>query len=204
LGRQLRARTGLSEITLKEEEQRHRQKLAEIQALSGLSGEALVAAAPADRAAMLTELKKTEALKSFTEDQILAMAAKDSPEVARAFQEKFQGASAEEIQKVYERMLVMKDQGMTDVKEMSREYARMMQEMYNRGMDTQRDTATAAARTGQPGMTVITPGMGSQGVVQTGSTPSGAASRVVICPNCHKETEEGNKFCENCGHKFFS
>ncbi len=43
--------------------------------LAGLSAEALIAAAPADRAAMLVELKRTESLKGLSEEQILAMAA---------------------------------------------------------------------------------------------------------------------------------
>ena len=96
----------------------------------------------------------------------------------------------------------MKDQGTADLKEMSRKYAQMMQEMYTKGMETQRDTATAATRATQPGMTVITPGMGAGGVVQTGSA-SGSGGRLIVCPNCHAETLEGSKFCENCGHKFF-
>jgi len=75
----------------------------------------------------------------------------------------------------------------------------MMQEMYNRGMDTQRDTATAAARSAQPATTVITPG---SGVIQAGA-PVSTAERMVVCPNCHLKTIEGNKFCDNCGHKFF-
>jgi len=202
LDRKVHERASFSEIEMREEAQHHQQELAKIQALSSLSAEALIAAAPADRAAMLAELKRTEALKGFSEDQILAMAAEKSGAVAQAFQEKFKNASAADIQRVYDRMLAMKDQGVTDVKEMSRQYAQMMQEMYNKGMETQRDTAVAAARAGQPGMTVITPGMGTAGVVQTGSAAA-PGGRLVVCPNCHAETHEGNKFCENCGHKFF-
>lgn len=200
--RQLRARAGASEIEMRAEAQRHQQELSKIQALSTLSTEALIAAAPADRAAMLAELKRTEALKGFSEDQILAMAAEKSGAVAQAFQEKFKNASAADIQRVYDRMLAMKDQGTADLKEMSRQYAQMMQEMYTKGMETQRDTAMAATRATQPGMTVITPGMGAGGVVQTGSA-AGQGGRLIVCPNCHAETLEGSKFCENCGHKFF-
>jgi hypothetical protein len=209
--RELRARAAISDVTLKEEAQRHQQELAKIQALSNLSAEALIAAAPADRAAMLTDLKRTETLRSFSEEQILAMAADKNPEVAKAFQEKFRNSSAGEVQKAYERMLAMKDQSTADLKDMSQNYARIMQEMFNRGMDTQRDTATATARAGQPGMTVITPGMPASGVIQTGApaphpqAPPPAPEtkpRRVICPECGLETEVGQKFCDNCGHKF--
>jgi hypothetical protein len=221
--RKLRERAALSEVTMKEEAQRHEQELAKIQAMSNLSTEALIAAAPADRAALLAELKRTEGLKGFSEEQILAMAADKSPEIARAFQEKFKGASSAEITKAYERMLTMKDQGITDIKELSREHARQMQEMFNRGMETQRDTATAAARSAQPGMTVITPGMGAPTVVQPGMTGPATAGigtlgtnalsggtpepppvqRVIICPKCHTKIEESQKFCDNCAYQFY-
>jgi membrane protease subunit (stomatin/prohibitin family) len=197
--RELREHALKSETAMKESAQLHAQELAKIQVLSSLSTEALIAAAPADRAAMLAELKRTEGLMGLSEEQILAMAADKNPEIARAFQEKFRGSSAADVQKAYDRMLAMKDQSTADLKEMSREYAHMMQEMFNRGMDTQRDTATAAARSAQPGTMVITPG---SGVVHTSSLGTDAANRIV-CPKCHLKTVEGNKFCDNCGHKFY-
>jgi len=133
------------------------------------------------------------------------MAAEKNSEVAKAFQEKFKSASAADIQKSYDRMLAMKDQGTTDLKEMSRMYAQIMQDMYTRGMEAQRDTASRAV---QPGMTVIAPGMGPAGVVHTGAPappapPPAPKARVVVCPNCHSEVAEGNKYCETCGHSFF-
>ncbi len=199
LDRALRGRGGVSEIHMKEEAQRHRLELEKIQALSTLSTEALIASAPADRAAMLADLKRTESLKGYSEDQILAMAAEKNVEIAKAFQEKFKSASSADLQRAYDKMLAMKDQNLSDIKEMSREHARMVLEMYNKGMETQRDTASRAAA---PGITVITPG-GSAGVVQTDAAGGQLKSRMVVCPKCHLETAEGNKFCENCGNKFF-
>lgn len=158
--------------------------------LSTLSAEALIASAPSDRAAMLMELKRTDALKGFSEEQILALAAKDSPEVARAFQEKFKNASSAEVQKMYERMLAMQGESQKDT-------VRVMQDMFNRAVDTQRDTAVAAARSGQPRMTVVAPGFGPAGVVQAGGM------RVLVCPKCRAESfEAGRQFCNNCGNKF--
>lgn len=199
LDRELRSRGGVSEISMKEEAQRHKQELEKIQTLSTLSTEALIASAPAERAAMLTELKRTETLKGFSEDQILAMAAEKNVEIAKAFQEKFKSASSADVQRAYDKMLAMKDQNLTDIKEMSRDHARMVLEMYNKGMETQRDTASRAAA---PGMTVITSG-GPAGMVQTEQGAGRAKPRMVVCPKCHLETAEGNKFCENCGNKFF-
>jgi hypothetical protein len=199
LERELRARSGVSELSLKEEAQRHKLELEKIQVMSTLSTEALIASAPAERAAMLAELKRTESLKGFSEDQILAMAADKNSEIAKAFQEKFKNASSGDIQRAYDKMLAMKDQNLADIKEMSREHARMVQDMYNKGMEMQRDTASRAAA---PGMTVITPG-GAAGVVQTGPAGEQTKQRIIVCPKCHLETAEGSKFCENCGNKFF-
>lgn len=195
--RELRTRKTLSEIEMAEAARRHQLELEKIQALSALSTEALIAATPADRASMLAELKRTESLRGFSEEQILAMAAEKSGEIAKAFQEKFRSASADEVARAYDRMMAMKDKSMEDMREMSREYARMMQEMYIKGMETQRDTASRAAA---PGMTVIAPGPGGASVVHA---EPGARARMVVCPKCHLETAEGNKFCENCGHQFF-
>jgi hypothetical protein len=205
LERDQRARGAASEIAMKETAQRHQLELEKIQAMASLSTEALIAAAPADRATMIAELKRTETLKGFSEEQILAMAAEKNPEVARAFQEKFKSASGPEIQKAYERMLTMKDQGIADLKAMSGDYARMMQEMYNRGMETQRDTAMAAARGSQPAMTVVAPGMGPATVIRPDvPAPPEAppAGRKITCPECGVEAAAGPKFCDNCGHKF--
>ena len=120
------------------------------------------------------------------------MAAEKSPEVARAFQEKYKGAASKDVERLYERML-------TDSKEQSRDHARIMQEMFNRALDTQRDTAVAATRAGQPGMTVVAPGS-TPPVYQVGA---GGAGRAVLCPSCHREVPAGSNFCENCGHKFY-
>jgi len=203
LNRGLRERETESEIKMREAAQQHQQDLARIQVLSTLSTEALIAAAPADRASMLAELKRTEGMKGLTEEQILAMAAEKNPEVAKAFQEKFKNASSADVAKAYERMLAMKDQGTADIKEMSREYAKMMQEMYNRGMDTQRDTATAAARSFQPKPDNIIVTSGSGVVHTTGSEGSTPGIRTIGCPQCHVQVEEGHKFCDTCGFKLY-
>jgi hypothetical protein len=177
--------------------QRHQQELARLQVLSTLSTEALITTASPERAALLAELKQTETLKGLSSDEILAMAAGKNAAVAEAFKEKFKNNSSSEIRELYDRMLGMKDQSADKAQEMSREYLKMMQEMFNRGLDTQRDTAMAATRATQPGMTVITPGTVTGGV-QTGSA---RGARQIRCPNCDAQRTEGNRYCDACGHK---
>jgi hypothetical protein len=210
--REQREREGRSEITLREKAQAHEQELAKIQVLSTLSTEALIAASPSEQAAMLVDLKRTESLKGFTEEQILAMAAEKNPEVAKAFQEKFKGRSTAEVEKAYERMLQMREKGIEDIKEMSRDHAKQMQEMFNKGMETQRDTATAAAKATQPDTLVISSTgayhagrIGGPGTLPPGrpDTQSVREVRTIVCQQCHQKVDEGQKFCDTCGFKMF-
>lgn len=59
------------------------------QEYSQVSTEALIAVSPLEQAKLLAELKRTEAMKGLSEEQILAMAAERSPEIVRAFRERW-------------------------------------------------------------------------------------------------------------------
>jgi regulator of protease activity HflC (stomatin/prohibitin superfamily) len=183
---------------LKEDEAAHKQEMERLTTLSTLSIEALISASDKDKAQMLSELKKTELLKDFSEERILALAADRSGEVAKAFQEKYRRLSADEQKLMHERMLAEKDKATADIKEM----VNIMHDMFNKAVETQRDTSVGTAR----GSNIIIPGTGpGQGTTVIG--PQGqtsGAQKVMVCPNCHLETEVGKKFCENCGHKFFA
>lgn len=169
---------------LDEERQRLQMEADHLERVSAMGPEALLMAAPPDRAQLIAELRRTEILKGFSEEQILAMAAENSPEVAKAFQEKFSGASSEKVEALYERMLEEKDKAASDSAETQREHARLMSEMFQRGLD-------AMSQAGRP----TTPG--GSGRPQA----AGGAERVVVCPECHVELPVGTKFCTNCGHK---
>ncbi len=82
--------------------------------IAAMGPEALIAMSPSEQAGMLAELKKTEALGTMSEDQILAMAAKDSPEVAKAFAERYKAMGGADREQFYERMLAEKDERMRD------------------------------------------------------------------------------------------
>lgn len=93
--------------------QRERDKmefeLSRLERLAQLGPEALISISGPEQARVLADLKKTEALKGMSDEQILAMAAKDSPDVARAFQEKYRamadGRLGEQERQMYERLL---------------------------------------------------------------------------------------------------
>jgi hypothetical protein len=180
----------------------HARQLEMIEAMSHASGEALIAMSGPAQAALVADLKKTEVLKGCSEGQILSMAAQHSPTVAQAFVEKFKAeASADrlaQMQAVYERMIEVQKAAGDDTARMQQTYAQMMVEMFEKGMDTQRDTASAAASRG--GASVIyPPSGGAPSTVDAAGRVSGGA--VVICPQCRSRAAETDTYCGNCGKK---
>jgi len=187
------------ELRLKEKEVDHKMELERLAQLSEMSTEALIAVSPAEQASMLAELKKTETLKDMSDDQILAMAAEKSPEVAKAFQEKFKAASSDQMKELYERMLKDKDKSSEDLKN-------TVMEMFKTSMDGMK------AQQAQYPPNVVYPPPGQPGVVVPGygpgypaGQPAGEQSqqKVVICSQCRSEVSVGEKYCNNCGNKIF-
>jgi hypothetical protein len=188
------------ERRLREERARHEAEMERLQQLSQMSVEALISVTDARQAEMLVALKETEALAGMTEEQILARAAENSPEVARAFQERFRGLSAERQAEMYERMLSDRDTAGEQLNEALREAAQMQQETAFRAMETQRDISVAYAQSGGDSPIVVTPGMDGRGSL---AAPAGTTGRAVVCPRCHLESPVGVKYCQNCGYEFF-
>ena len=163
-----------------------------VERLSKLGIEALITASGEEQAKLLAELKKTEILKGMSDDQILAMGAHSSPELAKAFQEKFKGLSSEELRKLYERMIADKDK-------MSADTMKMVQEMFTKSLETQRDVSVAAAQSPKPH--VVYPPPGQPGFYMPPTSPVGA--EVIICQKCKTKVPVGQKHCNNCGNEMF-
>jgi len=167
-----------------------------LQRLSALGIEALITGSGETQAALLADLKKTELLKGMTDEQILAMGAKDSPELAKAFQEKFRGLSAAKQEELYREMMSQKDKSM-----------QTMQEMFNKALETQRDATVGVAQGGKvvyppPGQGYPgTGGVGGVGVYNV--TTPGAGTEAVICQKCKSRVQAGEKSCWNCGNEMF-
>lgn len=176
-----------------------------LERLSNLGIEALITASGEEQARMLVDLKKTEMLKGMTDDQILAMGAKDSPELAKAFQEKFRGLSAAKQEELYKEMMQQKDKSMDT-----------MQKMFDKALETQRDATVGVAQGGK----VVYPPYGGPGYPPGGGGPGGTGFynvnmetgakeevEVVICrnPKCKAriKLKPDLKFCPECGRKIF-
>jgi hypothetical protein len=175
-------------------------ELARLEAFGKLGTEALIAAADADKASMIADLAKTEALKGMTEEQILALAAEKSSAVAEAFAEKYRAAAAVQgadvLGKQLERVLAEQKEGAQLREEQAAEFRQTMERMFNKALDTQRDVAVAAteAGKGQQQMAVVQP----QGQVLPVFP---AAAPAAICPACNLRLSSGAIACPSCGHR---
>lgn len=173
--------------------------------LGQLGSEALISVSGVEQGKIIADLKKTESLKGMSDEQILAMAAKDSPEVARAFQEKFRAAAegklSERERELYEKLLAERDVRDRATADAWRESNRAVQDMAGKALDAVRDTATAFAR-GQTPPVVVTssnnPPVMYDGRAQAQQS-SGASRR---CPQCGIAVDREAAFCPECGHKF--
>lgn len=203
-------------------------ELKKIAALSDLSAEALISVSGPEQARMLTELKQTEAMKDYSEEKILAMAAAKSPEVAKAFQEKYKGLPKEETEKLYKMVIEAKDKALADKDKTSAEKDKFVADAMERierlatnALHAQMGATSGVAAgfgmanaphvvyppQGQPGYYAgPTPGQpGFVNVNQTNQAGEGSGqkdqpeSRVCVNPECQAIIPINKKFCPQCG-----
>jgi hypothetical protein len=208
--RELAKQRGEQQIQQEAAQAAHQREQERLELLSSLSVETLIAASPAEQASMIAALKQTEALKGCSEEQILAMAAKDSQAVAEAFAEKYRAAGNQEM---YERMLTEQKDAANRVAasekdasqrmaEVQQEHAKTLAHLMETVLSTQRDANVAAARGQKPA--VVFPPAGSQPVSVTPASglPQATPQGTVICPQCNHHSPQGSQFCGNCGFRF--
>jgi len=190
---------------LRQADAEHQHKTELMQLMSGMPLEQLVTVVDDnERARILADLRKQQITAEMTEEQIMAVNAAESPAVAEAIKARFMAEadtkSAQELQKMAERMLQMQQQQSTEMKELMADNADRASADAGRAIDAVRDVGVSAA--GGGGTTVVLP---------NGQTVGGAAApaqksepaRVMVCPTCQTEAEVGAKHCANCGHQFY-
>jgi len=204
-------------MRLREQAQAHRQELERIQALSQASLEAIIATSGPEQAALLAGLKRTEILKEFSEEQILAMAVEKRPEVIQALQVKFQAlaegrlsaaeaekwkALAELAQRHQAELRAQMESQLDRQERQAREAAERQERLANEALRAAKDIAEAFAKKPDSGPHIVF-GPGSGGYAAGRVSASLPSDRVQVCPNCRVETPVGDKYCANCGHPFY-
>jgi ribosomal protein L40E len=193
------------DLEMQRERIRMEHELNRMDKLATLGTEALIAASPAEQGRILADLRRVDALKGMTEEQILAAAAKDSPDVAHALTEKYraiaEGKSSEREREMYEKLLAEKDNHDRAASDAWRESTQAVRGMADKALETMRDTVTAFAR-GQGNQPVIITTSGG-GVVHTaglsGSEPNGETKN---CPKCGRFVSAESTYCQHCGNEF--
>lgn len=194
------------EIDLRREREQRAYELDRLKTLGQLGTEALIAASPSEQGSILAGLKKTEALKGMSEEQILAAAAADSPHVAQALAEKFramaEGKTSQQEKALYERLLGEHRQELERINEQWNRSAQREQDTARHAIDRMSDVAQAFAKN-SGGTPVIITGAGTTGQPYYTHTQGGSHPQAgKFCIKCGKSVIEDVNFCPHCGHKF--
>lgn len=202
------------QVELTAQQQTH--ELALLQARAEMSAEALISISGPDQARVIADLKRTETMKGMTDEQVYALMAAQSPQVAQALQERFKTLAAQpkereaEMRGMYDRMLADIQRDRDKDAELRARTEDRFHQMFGQALESQRsgmvEIARATSHGGNAGapVVVMTPG-GQPQVIQTGggAPVSGATGEVQVCPRCRVKSPVGEKFCSNCGHNFY-
>ncbi|MFT4921435.1 MAG: hypothetical protein ACI8XM_000632 [Haloarculaceae archaeon] len=154
----------------------------------------------------VAEIAEIDAAEDLTPEQLEALGAKDSEELAKARQEAHNAEA--ERQRVEDQKEFREE--LRDVADDSMD---RVQETSESAMDNMGETGKAAAEDTADNVIVSDPGSSDDGdttIVQGGGGSndgssddgdSGDADRVVVCPECEAELDPSDEFCLNCGHE---
>ena len=186
----LRVQEGELNLRLRELQERHQLELDSMRSMDTVSLHTLIAVAPGEKAPLLAELARTEALKDLSSQQIMAIASEKSPELGGALAEMAIRGDNEQAKAMYERLISEQKDAAAEMRQSQREMTQTMQDMFNKALETQAQVASAFGQAGgQTGQTQRT------GTAAT----SPEAVRVVVCRRCLQESPVATKFCPNCG-----
>jgi hypothetical protein len=195
--RQARAAVDLREKTQQVELDR-REKEDELEARrlqerSKASAQALISILDGDAADRIMKLEDLRAKEKLTPDQIIAMTAATSPQVAQVLAEKYKAEAA-----INEERFNQLREFVARQEETSKESADRLERVMNAALQQMGSTATTRAQAPQSSQTVVTPGgMGGAPVV---INPQGPAAEKT-CPKCKKMVPSDSRFCPNCREK---
>ena len=139
----LRERQAEVDNRIREGRNKHDWELERIDSLSKVGIETLIATAGAEQAEMLTQLARTRAFSGCSPQQILAMQAESSPQVADALREILTATAADGQLEQYERLITEIKEGAKTSQEEYQRNLTTLSEMFNKALDSVKDTAVA-------------------------------------------------------------
>ena len=139
----LRERRGDTEDRIREGRYQHDRELERIDALSKVGIETLIAISEAAQGEMLTQLARTRAFAGCSPQQILAMQAESSPQVADSLREILTATAASGQLEQYERLISEIKEGARSSQQDYQRNLSTLNEMFNKALDSVKDTAVA-------------------------------------------------------------
>jgi hypothetical protein len=193
-----RDRQATHELEMEGERQRHQRELERTAQLNSLSAEALIAQAPVEQAALLADLRKTETLKNMDEAQIMALFAKESPDIARALAEKYRGEGEERFQErakqLYERMLSEKDAMLQTLQSLHRDSMRSQLDLAQTALGQRSQSEFS-----RPVNDSQNRPQGSSGSTNSLSKEPNRQLNLKTCLACGSHSPIDSRFCHACG-----
>jgi hypothetical protein len=175
------------------EQEREERKLA---SRSQASIAALISVVDADARETLLKLEQKRIEGTMTPEQMLAEAAKTSPEAARALAQKFQSEGLISAKAAEERAALLERQ-IAEQRGMSEGYADRMERLMHTALDKMGDVAATRAQAPPPPPTIVTSAVGAAPMV----SHSQAAAAGGACRHCGASLAGGAAFCTECGKK---
>lgn len=197
----------------REDELEKTQKSADIEiqrlkARSAATDEAQIALAEGKQADQLAEIARMKQAKTLTEEQMMALSAKDSAAVAAALKEKY---SSEQVRAMYEQRMKDQEAYVQRMQQMEERSMDRMERVHHKSLEEMGLTASTRAEPGAvPGTTIVSGGGGVHGggpvIVGSGPVhvpPSQAhlQEKGVVCKKCNAVLDPAEKFCSTCGEK---
>lgn len=145
------------------------------------------------------ELAKMKVAKGLTEEQILALQAKDSAAIAKAFEAKY---SSEKTEQMYRERMADQQKFQETMVNLTDKNADRAERMAGKSMEQMGATAVTRGQAAVPTTTVVGGGGFGGGPVVVGAQGAPVQERkVVLCLGCNAENEVGARFCTTCGGK---
>ena len=187
---ELRRKSQLTELEVQEKEDELEAK--KLQERSKASAQALLSILDGPAAERIMKLEELQAKEKLTPDQIVAMTAAESPQLAQVLAEKYKAEAA-----INEDRFKQLQEFMAKQEIAAKDSADRLERVMNASLQQMGATATTRAQA-PSSQTVVTPGgMGGAPVVISPRGPTGENP----CPKCKKVIPADSRFCPNCREK---
>ena len=175
---------------------------------SAATDEALISMAEGTQAGQIAEIARMKQAKALTEEQLMALSAKDSSVVATALKEKY---GSDQVKALNEIRMKDKEESVQRTQQMEERSMDRMERVHNKSLEEMGQTASTRATPGaiQGTTVVVGGGLGAPLVVGMGGPaapaqqqqPQPPVTKVILCRKCNAELDPTEKFCNACGEK---